>query len=51
MGSFLSVKPILTLQDGEVHPVERPRTMAKALPRLIELVSRNAPLVRIAVSL
>ena len=49
LGSFLSVKPILTLQDGEVHPVERPRTMAKALPRLIDLVSRNAPLERIAV--
>ena len=49
LGGFLNVKPILTLQDGEVHPVERPRTMAKALPRLIELVSRNAPLERIAV--
>ena len=49
MGSILSVKPILTLQDGEVHPVERPRTMAKALPRLIEMASQKAPLERIAV--
>ena len=26
LGSMLSVKPILKLQDGEAHPVERPRT-------------------------
>ncbi len=49
MGSILSIKPILTLQDGEVHPVERPRTMTKALERLIELVSQKAPLERVAI--
>ena len=34
LGSILSVKPILTLFDGEVHPVERPRTRTRALARL-----------------
>ena len=49
MGSILSVKPILTLQDGEVHPVERPRTVAKAQSRLIELVSQQRPFDQVAV--
>jgi DegV family protein with EDD domain len=30
MGSLLNVKPILTIDDGEVHPVTRARGRAKA---------------------
>jgi fatty acid-binding protein DegV len=49
MGSMLSVKPILTLADGEVHPVERPRTRARALNRLGELVRQQGKPERLAV--
>ena len=49
LASVLSVKPILTLADGEVHPVERPRTRARALDRLGALVRQQGPPERLAV--
>lgn len=36
VGGLLSVKPMITLQQGEVHPVERLRTRHRALERLWE---------------
>ena len=36
LGSALSIKPLLTLRDGEVHPAEKVRTRAKALARLVD---------------
>lgn len=38
VGSVLQVKPVLTIQDGEVVPLERVRTQERALARLVELV-------------
>ena len=38
VGTLLNVKPILAVRDGEVHPVERVRTMAGAVRRMVELV-------------
>lgn len=38
LGSLLHVKPVLTLDDGVVSLVDRPRTMARATERLVELV-------------
>ena len=49
MGSVLHVKPILRLQDGEAHPVERPRNRERAMSRLVELVQELAPVRRLAV--
>lgn len=49
VGSLLSVKPILTLMDGEVHPLERPRNHQRAMRRLVELVSEKAPASRLGV--
>jgi DegV family protein with EDD domain len=49
MGSILSVKPILKLQDGEAHPVERPRNRERATRRLIELTQELGPVERLAV--
>ena len=49
MGSILSVKPILKLQDGEAHPVERPRNRERAMRRLIELTQDLGPVERLAV--
>ena len=49
VGSLLSVKPILTLQDGEVHPLERPRNHQRAMRRLVELTREKAPAARLGV--
>ena len=38
LGSVLQVKPVLTIQAGEVVPLERVRTQERALARLVELV-------------
>ena len=38
VGTLVNVKPILGIRDGEVHPVERVRTMAGAVRRMVELV-------------
>ncbi len=39
LGTVLSVKPIITVRDGEVVMTERPRTRAKARERVIELAT------------
>ncbi len=39
MSNMLNVKPLLRLEDGEIYPVERLRTRAKALERLYEFVA------------
>jgi DegV family protein with EDD domain len=45
VGSVLQVKPVLTLTDGQVAPLERVRTQERALARVIELASSvDAPL-------
>ena len=48
-GTLLSVKPILSVRDGEVAPVERVRTMNGALRRLVELAVGLGPLERLGV--
>jgi DegV family protein with EDD domain len=39
IGDVLSVKPIITIQDGVVETADRPRTRTKARSRLLELLS------------
>ena len=48
-GTLLSVKPILSVHDGEVAPVERVRTMHGAVRRLVELVASAGPIERLGV--
>ena len=50
LGGMLKVKPILSVRDGEVHPVERPRSMERAKNRLIEMVRDLAPVRQLNVS-
>jgi DegV family protein with EDD domain len=41
VGTLLSVKPIITIRDGAVHTVDRPRTRGKARERVIELMTER----------
>lgn len=41
LGTVLNLKPILELRDGRIEAVERVRTMAKAVDRLIELFENS----------
>ena len=49
LGSVLSVKPILGVRDGQVHPVERPRSRQRGMARLAELARQLAPVRQLAV--
>lgn len=40
-GTLLAVKPILSIQDGRILPLEKVRSSSKALARLIELVEAD----------
>jgi DegV family protein with EDD domain len=42
LGSALSIKPLLRLDDGHIEPLEKVRTASKALARLKELAVRAA---------
>jgi len=44
IGALLSVKPILSILNGEVMPVQRVRTTAKALQELANDARRHVPL-------
>ena len=41
-GSVLKLKPLLELNNGEVRPLERPRTRKRAMERLLALVRQRA---------
>ena len=43
IGSVLSVKPIITVEDGVVETVDRPRTRGRARERLLELITERKP--------
>ena len=49
LGSMLDVKPILGVADGRVAPLDRVRTRAKAIPRLLERLREDLPVERLAV--
>ena len=49
LGTMLDLKPILSLADGRVAPLDRVRTRAKAIPRLVERLRQDLPVERLAV--
>ncbi len=50
IGSMLSIKPILTVREGEVTPLERVRTWNKALDRIAEIARSHEPLESLAIA-
>lgn len=49
IGTLLSVKPIVSVQDGAVVSLERPRTRRRAFERLAEYVRDSAPVEAVVV--
>jgi DegV family protein with EDD domain len=49
LGSLLNVKPILKLQDGEAHPVERIRNRNRAIARMVDILRALAPVQQLAI--
>ena len=49
LGSLLRIKPILSLQEGVAHPVERVRTRAKGVERMAAIIEDLAPLEALGV--
>jgi DegV family protein with EDD domain len=49
VGSILKVRPILAIQEGVAHPLERARSRKKGIARLITLVAERAPLEKLSV--
>ncbi len=48
IGGLLSIKPVLKLVDGELHPHEKVRSRAKARERMKEIAAQGAPYAEIA---
>ena len=48
IGTFLSVKPIIAVEDGRVETADRPRTRSKSRERCIELICAR-PIERVAI--
>jgi DegV family protein with EDD domain len=41
LGSALSIKPVLYVKDGQVEPLEKPRTRKRAIGRLLDLMAER----------
>lgn len=50
LGNLLHIHPVVAIRQGEVHLVDRPRSGARALDRLVETVAAQVPLEAVAVS-
>ncbi|MSP78551.1 MAG: DegV family protein [Dehalococcoidia bacterium] len=49
LGGILKVKPVLMVKDGIAHPVERARTLQKAMDKVMEMARLSAPLAEAGV--
>ena len=49
IGGVLDLKPILGVSDGEIRPLDRVRTRARAISRMTELLRDDFPVERLAV--
>ena len=49
IGNLLKIRPMLMLQEGEVHPLGRERTRRKGISKLVDTVKELAPISGLAV--
>lgn len=49
LGTMLGIKPFLTLEDGEIQPMEKVRTREEALEKLAEFVSEFDTVEQLAI--
>ena len=49
LGDMLAIKPFLTIEDGEIIPMEKVRTREKAIDKLVEFVSEFSSMERVAI--
>jgi len=49
IGNLLKIRPMLMLQEGEVHPLGRERTRRKGIAKLVDTVAELAPISGLAV--
>jgi DegV family protein with EDD domain len=49
IGTLLNVKPILSIVNGQVHPVEKVRTQKRAIERLADIALGSGPIQELAV--
>jgi DegV family protein with EDD domain len=50
LGNMLSFKPIVSLKDGEVVPVEQPRTRGKAYARIAQLLAEAGRIEHVSIA-
>lgn len=49
LGAMLDIKPFLTIEDGELIPMEKVRTQAQAIDKLVEFVAEFSALERLVI--
>ena len=49
LGAMLDIKPFLTIEEGELIPMEKVRTQAQALDKLVEFVAEFSVLERLVI--
>jgi len=49
LGSMLQVKPLLTIEEGDIFPMEKVRTQDKAIEKLVEFVSEFSHIEDLAI--
>jgi DegV family protein with EDD domain len=49
IGTMLDLKPLLLVKDREIKPVDRVRTRARAIPRMVEFFRGDLPVEHVAV--
>ena len=50
VGSLLNFKPLILVKEGEVLPVERPRSRAAAMRRIVDVVASQGRVQKVAVA-
>ncbi|MFN8635304.1 MAG: DegV family protein [Chloroflexota bacterium] len=50
VGSLLNFKPLLLVKEGEVLPIERPRSRATAMRRIVDVVASQGKVAKVGVA-